>query len=110
MKPILALTIVVTRLHASLAAGPVTDGSWAPKFSACTGWVSQRPPRYALAEQGGSLRFEVDGPGSEMPWIIDLRDAGLSGDERYLLVRYRAQGMSTEPDVRAGVTRCARTR
>lgn len=41
--------------------------------------------------------FTAEGANTEMPWMLDLGGYGVSGDERYLLVRYKAAGMATSP-------------
>jgi hypothetical protein len=82
-----------------LAAAPAIDSSSAPLWKPCTTWVQKPPAKYEVLNRTGALVFRVEGAGSEMPWIVDLKDLGLTGDERYLLVRYKAVGMSTRPDV-----------
>jgi hypothetical protein len=82
-----------------LAAVPTIDGSSSPRWKPCTGWVQKLPAKYEVGNRSGALTFHVQGAGSEMPWLLDLKDFGLSGDDRYLLVRYKAAGMSTRPGV-----------
>ena len=84
---------------AGLAAVLTIDGSSAPRWKPCTGWVQKVPAKYEVSNKSGALVFRVEGAGSEMPWIIATKDLGLSGDERYLLVRYKAAGISTRPGV-----------
>ena len=98
MKSAWAFFVAVFVANAAFAA-PVIDGSSAPLWKACTTWVPRLPPKYEVARDGGVLRFHVEGRDAEMPWIIDLKDFGLSGDERYLLVRYQATGIATRPNV-----------
>jgi len=99
MRSAMIATILMAALTASVAVGQVIDGTNASEFSAATGWVARAPTAYDLTEVDGNLRFTVEGAGSEMPWLIDLRNKGLTGDEHYLLTRYRAGGMATDSGI-----------
>ncbi|MHB8997486.1 MAG: DUF6259 domain-containing protein [Armatimonadota bacterium] len=100
MRPLLFLPVLLWGcLTACAAAEPVIDAASAPQWKACTGWVSTPPATYNVADEGGSLVFTAEGAGREMPWIINLDKLGFSGDQRYLLLRYKARGMSTKPGV-----------
>lgn len=99
LKQVMASVSVMLIATAALAAGAVIDGTSAPLWKPATGWVTQPPAKYGVANEGGSLVFSAEGANTEMPWLLRLEDAGVSGDERYLQVRYRAKGMSTRPGV-----------
>ncbi len=99
MRPMLLWLVSLLLGNAGLAAVATIDSSSAPLWKPCTTWVQKLPAKYEAIHQAGGLVFRVEGAGSEMPWIMDLKDLGLSGDERYLLVRYKAVGMSTRPGV-----------
>ena len=86
-------------LTACVTAEPQIEGTTAPRWSPCTGWTTTPATAYSVTNEDGSLVFSAQGANREMPWIIDLDQVGLSGDERYLLVRYRAHGLSTNPAV-----------
>ncbi|MCX6910783.1 MAG: DUF6259 domain-containing protein [Verrucomicrobia bacterium] len=90
-------TIVFWLLTAALAAAaePVIDATSAERWTACVNWVQKRPARFEVSGGKEGLVFTAEGAGTEMPWLLDLRNAGLSGDERYLLVRYKATGIAT---------------
>ncbi|MGE5531385.1 MAG: hypothetical protein ACM3VW_04620, partial [Bacteroidota bacterium] len=100
MRYLLFLPVLLwATVTACAAPEPVIDGVSAPQWTACTGWVNPPPAAYKVANEGGSLVFTAEGAGREMPWIINLDKLGLSGDQRYLLLRYKARGMSTNPGV-----------
>jgi hypothetical protein len=99
LRPSLVCLVDLLFSTPGFAAVPTVDGSSAPLWKPCTAWVQKLPAKYEVVNQSGELRFRVEGGGSEMPWIMDLKDMGLTGDERYLLVRYKAAGMSTRPGV-----------
>jgi len=80
------------------AAAPVIDAASAAQWKACPGWVGKPPAAYAVAARDGLLVFSAEGAGTEMAWVLGVSDRGPSGDERYLLVRYRASGLSTRPE------------
>lgn len=94
LLPLLVLVSLATAIH---AASPILDGISAPQWKACTGWVTNAPAKYGVSNEQGTLVFGAEGPGTEMPWIANLDALGFSGDERYLLVHYRAQGLATPP-------------
>jgi len=91
------LVLVTLALAAAqlMAGEPAIDGRSAPQWTACTGWVKNAPAKYDVANDKGTLVFSAGGARTEMPWLFDLKGLGITGDERYLLVRYMATGMST---------------
>jgi hypothetical protein len=58
--------------------------------------AAARPP-YTVANENATLVFRADGAGRELPWQVTLRDDELDGEARYLLVRYRAEGLASPP-------------
>ena len=99
MKRLLLTVVAVFAAAPLTAAEPTLDGTSVQLWKPCTGWVKNAPSRYQVSSENGTLVFRAEGAGTEMPWIADLKDTGVTGDERYLLVRYRATGMSTNPNV-----------
>ena len=93
------LVLLCGHLAAGVAADPPIDGTTAPHWSPCTGWTTTPATAYSVTNENGMLVFSAEGADREMPWIINLDELGLSGDARYLLVRYRAHGLSTSPGV-----------
>lgn len=82
-------------LMAGAAAGEaVIDGSSAGRWTACVGWVQKRPARFEVTNDRGRLVFAAEGAKTEMPWLLDLKGFAASGDERYVVIRYRASGMA----------------
>ncbi|MEN6305806.1 MAG: DUF6259 domain-containing protein [Armatimonadia bacterium] len=81
------------------AASPALDGTSAAAWKPATGWVSKAPASYGVTNENGALVFSAEGAGTEMPWLINLDNLGISGDERYVLVRYKAKGLSTGPGI-----------
>lgn len=65
-------------------------GRWVPQQA----WVQTQPERCGVEPRDGHLVFTVRGRGAEMPFQITLRPEEMDGDSRYLLVRYRANGLS----------------
>jgi hypothetical protein len=49
----------------------------------------------SLRSEGGALVFTVEGRDKQMVWRLALRDDEMAGDDRYLLVRYKAEGLNT---------------
>ncbi|MBI5684930.1 MAG: hypothetical protein HZC54_07605 [Verrucomicrobia bacterium] len=90
-----ALWILTAALAA--AAEPVIDATSAERWTACVGWVQKRPAKFEASRDKEGLVFTAEGANTEMPWMLDLGSYGVSGDERYLLVRYKAAGMVTTP-------------
>ena len=86
--------LCVLTASVTLATEPAIDGTSAPRWKACVGWVQNQPARFEVAEKDDALVFNAAGASSEMPWLLDLEGLGVSGDERYLLIRYQAIGMS----------------
>lgn len=88
---------------ALLAAAPRTaaaqeiDARSAPRWVACTNWVTKPPVSYSVTSAKNLLVFSAEGANTELPWLLNLKDAGVTGDERYLLIRYQAEGLSTNP-------------
>jgi len=60
---------------------------------------TKRPVTYEVANEKGLLVFIAKGANTSMPWLLNLEGLGVSGDERYLVVWYKAAGMSTSPGV-----------
>ena len=92
----LSLTFPFLSLNACAATEPVIDVTTAPLWTACTGWTATPPTAYAVTQENGALVFTAQGADREMPWIINLDRLGFAGDARYLLLRYRARGLSTK--------------
>ena len=86
-------------LTAGVAAEQLIDGSTAPQWLPRTAWTTTPATAYSVTNENGTLVFTAQGANCEMPWILDLDPLGLSGDQRYLIVHYRAQGLSTNPAV-----------
>lgn len=99
MRSVIPALILAIGVGSQLAAEPAIDGTSAPLWKPCVGWVKNPPTIYEVTNENGSLVFRAEAAGSEMPWIIRLADAGVSGDNRYLMVRYQATGLSTSPNV-----------
>lgn len=99
MKSSVAGVLGMFLAGAVLAADPTLDGTSAQLWKPCTGWVQKIPAKYEVVNDNGSLVFRAEGAGTEMPWIVDLTNSGVTGDERYLLVRYRATGVAASPGV-----------
>lgn len=92
----LSLTFPFLTLNVCAAAEPVIDVTTAPLWTACTGWTTTPPVAYAVTQENDALVFTAQGANREMPWIINLDRLGFAGDGRYLLLRYRARGLSTK--------------
>ena len=90
------LTVVLTT-GAGSAKEPMLDGASAALWKPCLTWTRNHPTQYRLLNEAGVLVFTATGANTEMPWIVDLRSLGLSGDQRYLLVPYKAAGVSVRP-------------
>ena len=90
----LALLAVTTFVSAAEIAG-----ASAPQWQPCTGWVTKAPAAYGVTNENGALVFSARGAATEMPWIVNVERLGVSGDERYLIVRYRARGLATGPGI-----------
>ncbi len=95
-----ALTIAtITLLCAAQGARAeaVIDGASAPGWQTLPQWVAQNmAEEYAVRDQDGALAFTATGAGKEMAWLLPLAGKGVSGDERYVLVRYRAEGFRAD--------------
>ncbi|MBC8876272.1 MAG: hypothetical protein H8E44_43145 [Planctomycetes bacterium] len=89
--------LCVLTAGATLAAEPGIDGASVPRWKACVAWVQNRPTSLGVANDNGALVFTAEGANTEMPWLLDLKGFGVSGDERYLLIRYQAVGVATPP-------------
>ena len=76
------------------AAESVVDMTSAERWTACVGWVQKRPAKFEVRREQKGLVFAVEGANTEMPWLLDLRKSGVSGDERYLLLHYKATGIA----------------
>ena len=81
----------------TLAAEPVIEGTSAARWKACVGWTQTPPTSFAATEANDALVFTAEGADTEMPWLLDLKGSDVSGDERYLLICYRAIGMAAAP-------------
>ncbi|MCC7493398.1 MAG: hypothetical protein IT204_13670 [Fimbriimonadaceae bacterium] len=77
-----------------LLASPITAES-ASRWTANTGWVTNRPTSFGVTAEAGQLVFEAVGAGGEIPFVLVLRDSEADADARYLLLQYRAEGLLT---------------
>lgn len=91
---VLLTLLVVGALRAE--AQKAIDGASASRWTACPGWVSRLPQKYGVTGEGGALVFSAEGAKAEMPWALIFKDDELSGDARYLLVHYKAEGLSAQ--------------
>lgn len=94
-----ALTFVAIALLASTVAHAeaTIDGASAPDWRPLPEWVAANmAEQYAVTDEGGTLIFTATGAGREMVWLLPLAGRGVSGDERYVIVRYRAEGFRTD--------------
>ena len=98
MRCAIPLMLLLTALVCPVGAAEITGAS-APQWRPCTGWVTKAPVEYGVADESGALVFSARGAGTEMPWIINVERMGVSGDERYVLVKYRAHGLATGPAI-----------
>lgn len=94
--PLAAASLLLAALVPVAAQRPL-DGSTAPRWAPCLGWVTNPPATYSVGQEDGNLVFTVQGKGTELPWLIALADGETTGDARYLLLRYRAEGLLTTP-------------
>jgi Domain of unknown function (DUF6259) len=79
----------------AMAGEWLADAARAERWRACTTWVQKQPAKFEVSRGEEGLVFHVEGANAEMPWLLDLRKTGVSGDERYLLVHYKATGVAT---------------
>ncbi|NCO42526.1 MAG: hypothetical protein GW911_10185 [Armatimonadetes bacterium] len=93
MTRILLLVGCTLSLVAPLSAEAAIEGASAPRWQACTGWTTTPPARYGVTNENGALVFAAEGANTELPWLLRLEGHGVTGDEHYLLLRYRATGM-----------------
>ncbi|MCE5238244.1 DUF6259 domain-containing protein [bacterium] len=97
MRPTVA--VMASLMATALALAAEITGASAPQWRPCTGWVTKAPAEYGVADGSGALVFTARGAGTEMPWIINVERVGVSGDERYVLVKYRARGLAAGPAI-----------
>ncbi len=91
---LLSLVLLTGLVH---AAEPI-DGRSRERWRPALAWVTNPPQQYAVrADAEGSLVFSARGAGGELPFLLSLSPAELDGDSRYLLLRYRAEGLVTTP-------------
>jgi len=95
------LPCTMAALLASLSAPALAqrplEGVTAPRWRPCLSWVTNPPAKYAVSDENGALVFTAEGAGTELPWLIALSDDETTGDARYLLLHYRAEGLSNQP-------------
>ena len=77
-------------------AGPAIDGGSAQAWQPMTGWVSAMPDTHSVTDDGGDLVFRLSGERAQLPWLLSLQQYPPTGDERYVLLRYKAEGLDTE--------------
>jgi hypothetical protein len=88
------LAIVALTAASAVGAPDITSAErWEPRI----GWVQQPPTRYAAANEDGMLVFRAEGARKELPWQVTLRDDEIASEARYLLIRYRADGLANPP-------------
>jgi len=90
--PLLLLSVSTLRLHAQQPL----DGASAPRWEPRTGWVQAVPDSYGVTNEAGALVFRAEGAGKELPWQITLNPDEIAGDAPYLVLRYRAEGLSDQ--------------
>ncbi|NUP98384.1 MAG: hypothetical protein HUU35_00875 [Armatimonadetes bacterium] len=89
--------LLLLALSAAIAEVPIAGDS-ASRWVATPGWVKTPPTTSGVANDAGQLVFQAAGPvGSELPFVLRLTDQELNGDARYLVIRYRAEGLGTAP-------------
>lgn len=76
------------------AAEVVVDGRTAAGWQACTGWTGSPPQNYGVTAEGSRLVFSAQGANTEMPWLLRLEPLGVTGEERYVVIRYQATGLA----------------
>lgn len=97
-KSILLASLVLFSGSAPGSGAPVViGGESAGRWQAQPTWSGHLPSNYTVRRSPAGLLFSVSGANSELPWTLRLNDTELDGDSRYLLVRYRATGLSTTP-------------
>lgn len=89
--------LAIMALAAASAPAAAADMTSAERWEPRSGWVQQLPTRFAVANEDGMLTFRAEGVGRELPWQVTLRDDELDGEARYLLIRYRAEGLANPP-------------
>lgn len=94
--PTIGLFLVLAWAGEAPAAQPIDAGS-ATRWTPCLGWVTNPPVRYELTAAPDGLRFAATGVGAELPWNLVLRDEESDGEARYLVIRYRAEGVLETP-------------
>jgi len=81
----------------SLPAAAPIDGRSAARWHSQRTWSSKRLADTSSAGvEGDWLRMTVEGQGKEMIWALSLSPAEIAGEPRYLVLRYRAAGLSNE--------------
>ncbi len=81
----------------SLRAAEPIDGRSAARWHCQPTWSSKRLANtFSAGAEGDWLRMTVQGQGKEMIWSISLSPAEIAGEPRYLVLRYRATGLSSE--------------
>ena len=79
-----------------LAAEPI-NGHSAARWHSQRTWSSKRlAAKFSAGVEGDWLRMTVEGQGREMIWALSLSPAEIAGEPRYLVLRYRATGLSSE--------------
>ncbi|NPV48997.1 MAG: hypothetical protein HPY69_18805 [Armatimonadetes bacterium] len=91
--------VMVSILGSALATVAAVDGASVSRWVATPSWIQQPPEAYALTREADGLVFTVTDAEREMVWLLQVAPGETSGEERYVLVRYRAEGLSTAPNV-----------
>ncbi len=89
----LALGVAALAVGLRLSAADVIDSDSAAFWRACVGWVVKPPTTYGVSAEAGNLVFAATGTGTEMAWNLALGRYTVTGEERYLLIRYQALGL-----------------
>ncbi len=98
MRHLIFALLFVLAAQPSIAQKPL-DGSSASRWSPCLPWVpdAYRSKVFSVTDDAGALVFTVEGKNTQIPFLISLHDDEISGDTRYLLVHYKADGYDTKP-------------
>lgn len=97
-RSILGMCAFLALVPVLSSAEVLIDGSSAIDWKSMTGWVQKQPETHSVANRDGNLVFSLTGANTELPWLLSLISRNVSGDERYVLVRYRAVGINAHTD------------
>jgi hypothetical protein len=96
MRLVTTILLLIACALPSLAQTPIS-GTSASRWTPCLPWVpdAYRSKTFAVTNDAGALVFTVEGKGTQIPFLLALHDDEISGDSRYLLVHYKAEGLDT---------------